>query len=94
MPFLKPTGVERPDDISRCVWDSEVRAPIAVQAMVAVVLRRDGIERLGPGGAAELVHLEQEAPRPLHPLVDAEGVVHARVVDDPFQPVEVRGFSK
>ena len=33
VPFLKPTGVESPDDISRWVCDSEVRAPMAVQAM-------------------------------------------------------------
>jgi hypothetical protein len=33
VPFLKPTGVDRPEAISRWVWDSEVRAPIAVQAM-------------------------------------------------------------
>ena len=33
VPFLKPTGVERPEDISRWVCDSEVRAPMAVQAM-------------------------------------------------------------
>jgi len=33
VPFLNPTGVERPEDISRWVCDSEVRAPMAVQAM-------------------------------------------------------------
>ena len=33
VPFLKPTGVDNPDDISRWVCDSEVRAPIAVQAI-------------------------------------------------------------
>ncbi len=32
VPFLNPTGVDRPEDISRWVWDSEVRAPMAVQA--------------------------------------------------------------
>ena len=34
--FLKPTGVERPEAISRWVWDSEVRAPMAVQAIKGV----------------------------------------------------------
>src|SRR5690554_5269955 len=33
VPFLKPTGLERPEDISRWVWDSVVRAPIADQLM-------------------------------------------------------------
>ena len=31
VPFLKPTGEDRPEDISRCVWLSVVRAPIADQ---------------------------------------------------------------
>ena len=31
--FLKPTGVDSPDDISRCVCDSVVRAPIAVHVI-------------------------------------------------------------
>ena len=35
-------------------------------------------------GKAELGHVEQEAPSLLHPLVDPERVVHARVVDEPF----------
>src|SRR5467141_2903803 len=29
VPFLKPTGIERPDVSSRCTWLSVVRAPIA-----------------------------------------------------------------
>ena len=31
VPFLKPIGIERPDAISRWVWLSVVRAPMAVQ---------------------------------------------------------------
>ena len=31
VPFLKPTGVDSPEAISRCVCDSAVRAPMAVQ---------------------------------------------------------------
>jgi len=31
VPFLKPTGIDKPDAISRWVWLSVVRAPIAVQ---------------------------------------------------------------
>ena len=31
VPFLKPTGIDRPLAISRCVWLSVVRAPIAAQ---------------------------------------------------------------
>ena len=32
VPFLNPTGVDKPLAISRWVWDSDVRAPMAVQA--------------------------------------------------------------
>src|SRR2546422_5278469 len=31
VPFLKPTGADRPDASSRCTWLSVVRAPIAPQ---------------------------------------------------------------
>ena len=31
VPFLKPTGQERPEASSRCTWDSVVRAPMAPQ---------------------------------------------------------------
>ena len=33
VPFLKPTGVDSPLAISRCVCDSVVRAPIALHAI-------------------------------------------------------------
>jgi hypothetical protein len=32
VPFLKPTGHDRPEASSRCTWLSVVRAPIAPQA--------------------------------------------------------------
>ena len=49
---------------------------------VAVVLRRDRVERLGGGGQADLADVEQELARALHADVDAEGVVHERIVDE------------
>lgn len=33
VPFLKPTGMERPEASSRWIWDSVVRAPMAPHAM-------------------------------------------------------------
>ncbi|MPN35590.1 hypothetical protein SDC9_183088 [bioreactor metagenome] len=48
---------------------------------VAVVLRRDRVERLGAGGQAEFVDLEQKFTGLLHADVDAEAVVHEGVVD-------------
>src|SRR5690554_7963972 len=66
VPFLKPTGQERPEDISRWVWDSVVRAPMADQLMQSWMYwgemgsrseeRRVGEEcggRRGRGGAPE-----------------------------------------
>jgi hypothetical protein len=35
--FLKPMGMERPEAISRWVWLSVVRAPIAVQAITSAM---------------------------------------------------------
>ena len=53
---------------------------------VHVVLGRDGVERLGAGRQPQLVDVEQELAGLLHPLVDAEGVVEVRVVDEPLPP--------
>ena len=33
VPFLKPTGADRPEASSRCTWLSVVRAPMAPQAI-------------------------------------------------------------
>ena len=85
MAFLKPTGVERPLDISRWVWDSEVRAPMAVQLMRSPmywgVLGSRASVAVGRPTSADA---EQERPGLPHALLDVEGIVHAGVVDEPL----------
>jgi hypothetical protein len=82
VPFLKPTGVDRPEAISRCVCDSEVRAPMAVQAIRSPrYCGADRIERLGAGRQADFIDGEQEFARLVQAFLDVEGIVHARIVD-------------
>ena len=85
VPFLKPTGMESPLAISRWVWLSVVRAPIAAQRdEVREVLGRHRVEHLGRAGQAELVHGEQDAPREHEPVADVAAPVEVRVVDEPL----------
>lgn len=61
---------------------------------VGEVLRGDRIERFGAAGQAELVEIDEELARDAQALLYVKGVVEVRVVDEPFQPTVVRGFSK
>ena len=64
VPFLKPTGIDRPEASSRCTWLSVVRAPIAPQDdQVGDELRRDGIQELAAGGQPQLCQVEQQPAR-------------------------------
>ena len=83
VPFLKPTGVDRPLAISRCVCDSVVRAPIAVHVIeVRQVLRHDRVERLGRGRQPDARRGCSSSSRAMpDALLDVERVVHVRVVD-------------
>src|SRR3954451_5079454 len=60
VPFLNPTGIERPEASWRWIWLSVVRAPMAPQATVSEmycgVIR---VEELAPDRQAEVEHLEQ-----------------------------------
>ena len=81
VPFLKPTGVDRPEDISRCVCDSVVRAPIALQAIRSPRYCGEiGSSASVPAGRP-FVHVYQEAAGQFHAFIDAEGVVHMGIVD-------------
>ena len=83
VPFLNPTGMERPLAISRWVCDSVVRAPMAAQGdEVGDVLRYDGVEKFGRGGQAELADVEQESARALQAGGDVVGAVEMRVGDE------------
>ena len=82
VPFLKPTGIDRPEASSRWIWLSVVRAPMAPQRdQVGDVLRRDRVEELGAGGHAHLGEVEQQVRARAQAVVDLEGAVEVRVVD-------------
>jgi hypothetical protein len=95
VPFLKPTGHDRPEASSRWTCDSVVRAPIAPQAIrsavyCGVIVSRNSVAQGSPRSL-----ISRSRPRARRSaFVDAEAVVEARVVDQPFHPTVVRGFSK
>ena len=69
VPFLKPTGIESPLAISRWVWLSVVRAPIAAHATRSA--RYWGVTGSSTSvaqGQAELVHREQDPAREREPV--------------------------
>jgi hypothetical protein len=59
--FLNPTGMERPDAISRWIWLSVVRAPMAVQeTRPAIYWGVNGIEHLRPRGEAHFRDIHEK----------------------------------
>ena len=85
MPFLKPTGVDSPLAISRCVWDSVVRAPIAVQLISSD--RYCGMIGSSASVAAgnPISARSSSSPRARRdPFLDVKGIVHERIVDEPL----------
>src|SRR6059036_1291552 len=79
VPFLKPTGIERPEASSRWTWLSVVRAPIAPQVTRSEV-------NCGVIGSrnSEPEQVEQEPTREAEALVDGEGAVEVRIVEEPL----------
>ena len=65
MPFLKPTGMDSPDAISRWVWLSIVRAPIAAQAIASPKYCGAMGSRTSPK-EAEFEHFAHELAQALH----------------------------
>jgi hypothetical protein len=61
---------------------------------VGEVLRNLRVEELRGGRQPHVVDVEQQLPREPQPLVDLEALVQIGIVDQPFQPIDVRGFSK
>ena len=82
VPFLKPTGQERPEASSRWIWLSVVRAPIAAQATrsamyCGVVMSRNS----QPAGRPRLLIVEQHVAREPQAVVDVEAAVEIGIVD-------------
>ena len=95
VPFLKPTGIESPLAISRWVWLSLVRAPIAAQEMQSA-------RYCGVTGSSSSVAQGTPSPRIASRSSRARRIPSATwqlpsrcgSLRKPFQPTVVRGFSK
>ncbi len=95
VPFLKPTGIDRPDASWRCTWLSVVRAPIApqvtVSAMYCGVIGSSHSQPTDRSWATMSSSSRRAARRPRctswRPSMPGSLI-------RPFQPVTVRGFSK
>ena len=93
--FFKPTGIERPLAISRCVCDSVVRAPIAAHVIRSAMY-------CGTMGSRNSV--AAGSPRPLMSSKSFRAIFKPVSMScepsrcgsliNPFQPMVVRGFSK
>jgi cobaltochelatase CobN len=85
VPFLKPTGCRQAGrDFAVRLRLGGARADGRPGDQIAEILRRDRVEGLGAGGQADFGELEQELACLLHALIDAEGIVHVRVIDIAF----------
>ena len=82
VPFLKPTGIDRPEPSWRWIWLSVVRAPIAPHEtrseMYCGVI---GSRNSQPTGTPRPEDLEQEAAGHAQAGVDVARAVQVRVVD-------------
>ncbi len=95
VPFLKPTGIDRPEASWRWTWLSVVRAPIAPQvtasAMYCGVIGSSHSQPTGRPRATMSSRSRRAVRRPRwtswRPSMPGSLI-------RPFQPVTVRGFSK
>ena len=85
VPFLKPTGQERPDASSRWTWLSVVRAPIAPQDTRSAMYCGVIMSRYSqPAGRPSSFDVEEQLAREPEPAVDVEVAVERRIVDEPL----------
>ena len=95
VPFLKPTGQDRPEAIWRWIWLSVVRAPIAPQAtrsaMYWGVITSRNSQAVGRPRAlmSSSTRRARASPSLMWKLPSSAGSLIS-----PFQPTVVRGFSK
>ncbi len=95
VPFLKPTGMLRPEASSRCTWLSEVRAPIAPHDTKSarnwgLIGSRNSVPAGSPSAATSA--RKRRARR--RPSLIAKLPSSLGSLMSPFQPTVVRGFSK
>ncbi len=95
VPFLKPTGADSPLAISRWVCDSVVRAPMAYQLIRSPRYCGDsGSSASEPAGSPISANCaSSRRARTMPSSMRKESSMSGSLMK-PFQPVDVRGFSK
>ncbi len=95
VPFLKPTGIERPEPSWRWIWLSVVRAPIAphetVSEMYCGVI---GSRNSHPTGSPSSITASSNPRAQRRPVLTSPESSRCGSLIIPFHPVVVRGFSK
>ena len=78
----------------RWTCDSVLRAPIAPQLTASEMNWGWWLQEFRGGGESFAQHADQRLAREQQALADVVAAVDVGVVDQPFQPTVVRGFSK
>ncbi len=95
VPFLKPSGIDSPEAIWRCVWDSVVRAPMADQQIrSATYCGVIGSSSSVAVGSPRSITSRRKERAILSPAARSQESSRWGSMMSPFQPVVVRGFSK
>ena len=95
VPFLKPTGAERPEASSRCTWLSVVRAPIAPQDTRSPMYCGEITSRNSqPAGTPAWLMRTSRSRAMRRPSLMRKLPLRYGSLIRPFQPTVVRGFSK
>ncbi len=95
VPFFKPTGMERPLAISRCVCDSVVRAPIAAHVIRSAMYCGTIGSRNSVAAGKPMPVISSRSFRAIFkPVSMSCEPSRCGSLINPFQPMVVRGFSK
>ena len=95
VPFLNPTGIDRPEASWRWTWLSVVRAPIAPQVTVsAMYCGVIGSSHSQPTGRPSETMSSRSRRAVRRPRCTSWPPSMPGSLIRPFQPVTVRGFSK
>ena len=95
VPFLNPTGHDSPEAISRWIWLSVVRAPIAPQATRSAMYCGEIVSRYSQPAGRPSALMSRSRVRPsCRPLLMSKLPSRSGSLISPFQPTVVRGFSK
>ena len=95
MLFLNPTGIDSPDASSRCTWLSVVRAPIATHDVRSAMCCGICVSRNSEAvGSPRSLTSSSSWRASRSPLLMWKLSSRSGSLMSPFQPTEVRGFSK